>query len=133
VSVPLVPAFAESEFSMSRVIGLVLLLLTSSAPARADDLKPEDLLGKWELTEEAAKLPKGTVFDFQPGGKLVVTTTVGGEKKTLGCKYELKPKEKRLAFTIGEKTDTTAVLTLNDQELVCQDNDGTTPKFRRVK
>jgi uncharacterized protein (TIGR03066 family) len=119
---------------MNRVPGLLLACtLIVPALARADDLKPEQLLGKWELTEGAAKLPKGTVFDFQPGGKLVVTTTVGGEKKTFECKYELKAKEKRLAFTIGQKTDTTAVIMLNDKELICQDNDGTAPKFRRVK
>jgi uncharacterized protein (TIGR03066 family) len=119
---------------MARVIGLVLAgLLASPALARADDLKPEDLLGKWELTEEAAKLPKGTVFDFRSDGKLVVTTTAAGQKKTFECKYELKPKEKRLAFTVGDKTDTTAVLALTDKELLCQDNDGTSAKFRRVK
>jgi uncharacterized protein (TIGR03066 family) len=119
---------------MMRALGLAaLFLFLAPALVRADDPKLEDLLGKWELTEEAAKIPKGSTFDFQQGGKLVITATVNNEKKTFDFKYELKPKEKLLAFTVNGKTDTTAIVTLTKDELVCKDNDGTMAKFKRVK
>lgn len=118
---------------MKRILCIaVACLLLAPAFATADDVKPEDLLGKWELTEDVAKLPKGSIFEFQKDGKLVIAADIGG-KKTFEFKYELKAKEKRLSFIIGDKTETTAIVTLNDKELVCQDKDGTSPKFKRVK
>jgi len=91
----------------------------------------EDLLGKWELTEDAAGIPKGAIFDFQKDGKLVVAAQVDGEKKTFDFKYELK--EKQIKFTIGEKSDTTEIIVLDRSELICKDKDGTTAKFKRAK
>lgn len=119
---------------MKRALGLALgCFFLSPALARAEDPKPEDLLGTWELAEDAAKVPRGSVFDFQKDGRLVVTATVGGEKKTFDFKYELRAKEQVLAFTANGKTDTTAVVSLTKDELVCKDNDGTTAKFKRAK
>ncbi len=108
----------------------LFLLLTATSAA---DPKLEDLLGKWELTEAAAGIPKGAVFDFQKDGKLVVTASINGEKKTFDFKYELKAKENTLVFAIENKTDTTQIVTLSKDELVCKDKDGTTAKFKRVK
>lgn len=119
---------------MARATGLLLVcFLLTALLVRADEPKAVAILGKWELTEVTAKLPKGTVFDFRAGGKLVVTLTTDGQKKTFDCTYEVKMKEMRLAFTVGKKTDTTTIVILDEKELVCQDNDGTTPRFRRVK
>jgi uncharacterized protein (TIGR03066 family) len=109
----------------------VVCLLLAPGAAPAADPKLEDLLGKWELTADAAGIPKGSVFDFQKEGKLVVTAEVDGEKKTFDFKYALK--EKLLTLTVGDKSDTTEVTKLDEKELVCKDKDGTTAKFKRVK
>jgi uncharacterized protein (TIGR03066 family) len=108
---------------------VVLLLVPVSAPAA--DPKLDDLLGKWELTEAAAGIPKGSTFDFHKDGKLTVVATVKDEKKTLDFKYKLK--DKLLEFTIGDKSDTTEITTLTKTELVCKDKNGTTAKFKRAK
>jgi uncharacterized protein (TIGR03066 family) len=101
------------------------------AQVLAQDPKLEDLLGKWELTEVAAGIPKGAIFDFQKDGKLVVMFEMEGEKKTFDFKYELK--ERMLKLTIGDKSDTTEITSLDKTELVCKDKDGTTAKFKRAK
>jgi uncharacterized protein (TIGR03066 family) len=117
---------------MNRFVCLsVFCLIFSPAFAAAEDPKLEDLLGKWELTEEAAKIPKGSTFDFQKDGKLVLGVETNGERKMFEIKYELK--EKLLAFTINGKTETTEITTLTKTELICKDRDGTTAKFKRVK
>src|SRR5262245_55917560 len=95
----------------------VVCLIAAPAFARAADPKPEDIVGKWELTEGVAGIPKGAVFDFAKDGKLIVTASVGGEEKKFDFKYELKGKV--LKIVIGDKSDTTEVVTLNDKELVC--------------
>jgi uncharacterized protein (TIGR03066 family) len=111
----------------------VVCLLFAPAAARAADPKLEELLGKWELTEASAGIPKGAIFDFQKDGKLVVMAKVDGEDKTFDFKYELKEKDKLLKFTVGDKSDTTEVVTLDKTDLVCKDKDGTTAKFKRVE
>ncbi len=108
----------------------VACLLSIPVAAPAADPKVEDLVGKWELTAEAAGIPKGAIFDFLRDGKLVVTAEVGGEKKTFEFKYELS--EKRIKFIVGERTDTSEIVTLDKTDLVCKDRDGTTAKFKRV-
>lgn len=119
---------------MKRVLCLTAFcLFLSPAFVSADEPKIEDLLGKWELTEEAAGIPKGSTFDFQKDGKLVIGVEINGEKKMIDFKYELKTKEKLLAFTINNKVDTTEVITLDKTSLVCKDKDGTTAKFKRLK
>ena len=99
--------------------------------ARADHPKLDDLLGKWELTDEVAGIPKGAVFDFQKDGKLVITATIKGTKQTFEFGYKLEGKVLELSF--GEMKDTTEVTTLTADELVCRDNDGITATFKRVK
>jgi uncharacterized protein (TIGR03066 family) len=118
---------------MKRIYSLALLCgLFAVANATAADPKPEDLIGKWELTEEAAGMPKGTIFDFQKGGKLVVTVEVNKEKRSVDFGYSLN--KEVLKLTLPDKTtDTTEVKTLNKDELVCRDANGTTAKFKRVK
>lgn len=118
---------------MLRVLFALACLLLAPASGWADEPKLDELLGRWELTEAAAKLPKGTVFDFRKDGRLVVAAEVGGEKKTLDAKYELRPQANAIAFTANGNTDTSTILTLTEKELVLQDRDGTTPKFRRAK
>lgn len=120
---------------MRYVLGsaLVGLLLWPACAAAADDVKLDDLLGKWELTEEIAKLPKGSTFDFQKDGKLVVSAEVGGERRMFEFRYELKSKERVMAFTVGGTTQATVVATLDSMNLVLQDKDGTSPRFKRVK
>lgn len=109
---------------------VIFLLLASPAPAADPD--PNDLLGKWELDEEAAKLPKGTVFDFQKGGKLQVTVEPKkGELKTIDFTYELKGKVLKFE-SADKKSDTTEVVTLTKTELVCKDANGTVAKFKRA-
>jgi uncharacterized protein (TIGR03066 family) len=119
---------------MNRILGLAALcLVLNPALSRADDYKLEDLLGKWVLTEAAAGIPKGSTFEFKKDGKLEVVAEIGGKKQTFEFKYELRGKDKVLAFTINGKTDTTAILSLDKDELVCKDADGTTAKFKRSK
>jgi len=108
-----------------------ICLFVSPAFASAADPKLEDILGRWELTADAAGIPKGSTFEFKKGGKLVVTATVGGEKKTFDFGFGIKGK--LLEIEVNGKKDTTEILTLNDKELVCKDNDGTTAKFKRLK
>ncbi len=117
---------------MKRSLGLAvafLFFVPTFAPAA--DPKLDDLLGKWELTDAAAGIPKGSTFDFQKDGKLVIVAPVGGEKKTFDFKYKLK--DKLLEFTVGDKTDTTEITTLTKTELVCKDKDGTIAKFKKAK
>ena len=116
---------------MKRALVPVLVCLLFAPGARAADPKLDDLLGKWELTEKTAGIPKGAVFDFQKGGKLVVTAEVDDKKMTFEFKYELK--DDQIKFTIGNKSDMTKITTLNEKELVCTDKDGTIAKFKRVK
>jgi uncharacterized protein (TIGR03066 family) len=107
------------------------VVVPAVAPAAEPQL--EDLLGRWQLTEAAARIPKGAILDFQKDGKLVVTAEVGGETKTFDFKYELV--ERRIKFAVGDRADTTDVVTLSKTELVCQDNDkaGTVARFKRLK
>ena len=106
----------------------VACVIVAPTLARAAD---DDILGKWELTEEAAGIPKGSTFEFKKDGTLIVTATVGGMEKEFKFKYELKGKV--LKIVIGDKADTTEVTKLTDKELVCRDADGTTAKFKKVK
>jgi uncharacterized protein (TIGR03066 family) len=117
---------------MKRCLALaaVCVLFAPAAAPAVEDIAPEKLLGKWELTEKAAGFPKGTVFDFQTGGKLVITVEINGEAKMTPVKYELK--ERTLRLTAGDKTDTTeATYDPRTGELVCKDKDGTTARFKR--
>ena len=66
-----------------RTIVACSLLLVVPAMLSAADPDPADLLGKWELTEEAAGIPKGTIFDFRKDGKLFITAEVKGKKDTI--------------------------------------------------
>ena len=101
---------------MKRYLGLaVVCLVFAPVFAPAADPKPEDLLGKWELTEAVAGIPKAAVFDFQKEGKLVVTADVDGAKKTFDMKYELKGATLRL--TVGEKTDSPPTLTFSTRRV----------------
>src|SRR6478735_5805112 len=88
--------------------------------ARAADPQVEDILGKWELTEDAAGIPKGSTFEFKKGGKLLVTATVGGEEKTFDFGFGIKGK--LLEIEIKGKKDTTGIEKLTATELVCKDN-----------
>jgi uncharacterized protein (TIGR03066 family) len=103
----------------------------SPAFSPAVDPKLEDLLGKWELIDAAAGIPKGAVFDFQKDGKLVIVATIGGSKKTFDFKYKLKGSS--LEFTVGDKADTTEIVVFDKKEMVCKDKDGTMAKFKRTK
>jgi uncharacterized protein (TIGR03066 family) len=107
-------------------------LLVAAPPAVAADPNPEDLIGKWVLTEAAAGMPAGTEFDFQKGGKLQVIVELKGEKKAIDFNYELKGKVLRFDSP-DTKADTTEVVTLSKTELVCKDANGTVAKFRRVQ
>jgi uncharacterized protein (TIGR03066 family) len=107
-----------------------ICLFFSPAFATAADPKVEDLLGKWELTAEAAGIPKGATFDFRKGGKLIVTAKVGDEEKVFDFGFDIKGK--LLELEVGGKKDTTGIEKLTETELVCKDNDGTTAKFKRV-
>src|SRR5262249_37335811 len=69
-----------------------LCLFFSPAFASAADPKVDDILGKWELTAEAAGIPKGSTFDFRKGGKLFVTATVEGKEQTFEFGYDIKGK-----------------------------------------
>jgi uncharacterized protein (TIGR03066 family) len=109
----------------------VVCLLFAPERVPAADPKLEDLLGKWELTEEVAGIPKGAIFDFQKDGKLVVMADVGGEKKKFDFKYELK--EKQITFTIGGESNRSEVVTLDKTDLVLKDNDVISAKFKRAK
>jgi uncharacterized protein (TIGR03066 family) len=106
-----------------------LFFVPAFAPAA--DPKLDELLGKWELTDAAAGIPKGSTFDFHKDGKLVIVATIDGQKKSFNFQYKLK--DKLLEFTVGDKTDTTEISSLNKLELVCKDKDGTTAKFKRAK
>jgi uncharacterized protein (TIGR03066 family) len=108
-------------------LAVAVAIIAPTAARAADD----DILGKWELTEEAAGIPKGSTFEFKKDGTLVVTATVGGMEKEFKFKYELKGKV--LKIVIGDKADTTEVTKLTATELVCKDADGTTAKFKKVK
>ena len=108
-------------------LAVAVAILAPTVARAADD----DILGKWELTEEAAGIPKGSTFEFKKDGTLIVTATVGGMEKEFKFKYELKGKV--LKIVIGDKADTTEVTKLTDKELVCKDADGTTAKFKMVK
>ena len=109
---------------------VVCLVFAPAAAPAAEEIAPEKLLGKWELTEKAAGFPKGTVFDFQTGGKLVITLEIDGKKSMADVKYELK--ERTLRVTAGDKTDTTeATYGSSRDELVLKDKDGTTARFKR--
>src|SRR5262249_32921240 len=119
----------ESHMLRFRGVALALAFLFPAFVLAADP-KLEDLLGKWELTEAASGIPKGAGFDFQKDGKLVVSATGDGEKKTGTFKYKLK--EKHLEITLGDKTDTMEVTSLDKKELVCKDKDGTA-KFKKAK
>jgi uncharacterized protein (TIGR03066 family) len=114
-----------------RTLAACACLLVVPAAMSAADPKVEDLLGKWELTEASAGIPKGATFDFKKDGKLVVVADVKGEKKSFEFKYELT--KSTLKFTVGDRTDTTEIVTLDKTDLVCKDKDGTTAKFKRVK
>ena len=118
---------------MKYILGFTAMCVVLLCPAfsRAEDSKLEDLLGKWELTEAAAGIPKGSTFEFKKDGTLIVTASVGGMEKEFKFKYELKGKV--LKIVIGDKADTTEVTKLTDKELVCKDADGTTAKFKKVK
>src|SRR5262245_21858567 len=120
---------------MKRVLCLTAfcLFLSPAFASAADEPKLDDLLGKWELTEEAAGIPKGSIFEFQKDGKLALTVEINGKKEMLKFDYELKAKEKLIAFTINGKTDTTEIIKLDKTDLVCKDKDGTTAKFKRAK
>jgi|GEM_PF-6067881 len=118
---------------MTRLFWFAFLgLILSPTLAPAADPKLEDLLGKWVLTDDA-HLPKGSIFEFKPDNKLVVTVMAGGEKKTIELAYELKVQQKQLTFIVNGKPDTTAIVVLTKTELVCKDKDGTTPKFKRLQ
>ncbi len=118
------------NMKLRTLVGCVCLLAIPAALSAADP-EPDDLLGRWELTEEAAKIPKGAIFDFQKEGKLVVTVNVKGQKKSLDLGYELK--KNVLTFTLPDKkTSSTEVVTLTKTELVCKDATGTTAKFKRL-
>ena len=118
---------------MKRSLGLAVAFLFVASFASAADPKLDDLLGKWELTDASAGIPKGSTFDFHKDGKLTIVATVAGEKKTFDFKYKLKEKEKLLEFTVGDKTDTTEITSLTKTELVCKDKDGTIAKFKKAK
>ncbi len=60
--------------SFDRWFLAALLVMIPNAIA-ADEPKLDDLLGSWELTAEVAGIPKGSVFDFQKDGKLVISAT----------------------------------------------------------
>lgn len=121
-------------------LAAVCLFFVPAARASDDDLllpKLADLIGKWELTDAAAGIPKGSTFEFQKEGKLTITAEVDGKKQTFDFKYELKGRQLRL--TTGDKTDTTEVNKLELDEkmkewvLECKDKDGTKAKFKKVK
>lgn len=114
-------------------LAVVSLLFAPVAAPAADDMPIERLLGKWELTEKSAGIPKGAVFDFQRGGKLVVNAVINGKEVQFEFGYELKEKERTLRFATPDKSDTTKVVYERDRpdEFTCQDKDGTTAKFKR--
>jgi len=104
-------------------------LLVAPAMLAAADPDPADLLGRWELTEEVAKIPKGTIFDFQKDGKLIVTAE--GKKEPFEFGYELK--KNVLKIIQPDKTShPTEIVTLNKMELVCKDSSGAVGKFKRL-
>ena len=105
------------------------VLLFVAMPARADD--KEDLIAKWELTEAAAGMPAGTIWEFKKGGILGVIAQANGKEIKLEFKYELK--EKILHLDVNGKKDTTGLQKLTKEELVLKDNDGTMAKFKKIK
>jgi len=107
-----------------------LFVLFASSAALADDPNPDDVIGKWELTEPAAQLPKGSVFDFQKGGKLLVTVALKGDKKSVEFGWSLKKSTMTLELPT-KKSDTTEVTKLTKSELEFKDANGTVAKFKR--
>jgi uncharacterized protein (TIGR03066 family) len=113
-------------------LGAIAVVIVGCATSIGWAGQKEDLLGKWELTEASAGMPKGTIWDFQKGGALVVSAKINDKSVTVNIKYELKDKILHLELDGGKK-DTTGLEKLTKTELVFKDRDGTLAKFKRAK
>ena len=108
---------------VKRTTCAIIVAWLLAVPARADD--PDELLGKWELSEAALGMPAGAIWDFRKGGDLLVAV----KDKSLAFKYERKGTA--LILEIKGQKDITEIMSLTKTTLFLKDNDGVAFKFKK--